>query len=71
MGDINSKKGSIKDISTALEQSAIPIKHLLIKRVLIDFSLTVKATTVIFISGRGSVVSTAKEGSFIYHLVKS
>ena len=36
--------------------------------VLIDFSLTVKAATLIFISGRGSAISSAKEGKsgFIY-----
>ena len=41
--------------------------------VLIDFSLTVKATTLIFISGRGSAISSAQEGKsdFIYNLVKS
>ena len=41
--------------------------------VLIDFSLTVKVATLIFISGRGSAISSAKEGKsdFIYHLVKS
>ena len=41
--------------------------------VLIDFSLTVKAATLIFISGRGSAISLAKEGKsgFIYNLVKS
>ena len=40
---------------------------------LIDFSLTVKAATLIFISGRGSAISSAKEGKsgFIYNLVKS
>ena len=32
------------------------------KCVLIDFSLTVKATTLIFISGRGSAILSAKEG---------
>ena len=39
--------------------------------VLIDFSLTVKAATLIFISGRGSAISSAKEGKsgFIYNLV--
>ena len=30
--------------------------------VLIDFSLTVKAATLIFISGRGSAISSAKQG---------
>ena len=41
--------------------------------VLIYFSLTVKAATFIFISGRGSAVLSAKEGKsgFIYNLVKS
>ena len=40
---------------------------------LIDFSLTVKAKTLIFISGRGSAISSAKEGKSgsIYNLVKS
>ena len=38
---------------------------------LIDFSLTVKVATLIFISGRGSAISSAKEGvsGFIYNLV--
>ena len=41
--------------------------------ILIDFSLTVKAATLIFISGRGFAISSAKEGKsgFIYNLVKS
>ena len=45
-----------------------PLTH-----VLIDISLTVKAPTLIFISGRGSAISSAKEekSSFIYNLVKS
>ena len=40
--------------------------------ILIDFSLTVKAATFIFISGRGLAISSAKEGKsgFIYNLVK-
>ena len=40
---------------------------------LLDISLTVKATTLIFISGCGSAISSAKEGKsgFIYNLVKS
>ena len=41
----------------------------------LDFSLTVKAATNIFISGRGSAISSAKEGKsgFVYtcNLVKS
>ena len=42
-------------------------------KILLDFSLTVKAATLIFISGRGSAISYAKEGKsgFIYNLVKS
>ena len=40
--------------------------------VLLDFSLTVKAATLIFISGCFSAISSAKEGKsgFIYNLVK-
>ena len=42
-------------------------------QVLLDFSLTVKAATLIFISGCGSAISSAKEGKsgLIYNLVKS
>ena len=40
--------------------------------VLIDFSLTIKAATLKFISGHGSAISSAKEGKSgsIYNLVK-
>ena len=40
--------------------------------VLLDLSLTVKAATLIFISGCVSAISSAKEGKsgFIYNLVK-
>ena len=40
---------------------------------LIDFSLTVKAVALIFISGRDSAISSAKQGisGYIYNLVKS
>ena len=43
------------------------------KYLLLDFSLTVKAAILIFISGCGSAISSAKEGKsgFIYNLVKS
>ena len=34
-----------------------------IKSVLLDFSLTVKAATLIFISGRGSTISSTKQGN--------
>ena len=42
-------------------------------RVLLDFSLTVKAVTLIFISWCVSAISSAKEGKsgFIYNLVKN
>ena len=41
--------------------------------VLLDFLLTVKAATLIFIPGCGWAISSAKEGKsgFIYNLVKS
>ena len=41
--------------------------------ILLDFSLTVKAATLIFISGRGSAISSTKEGKsgVFYNLVKS
>ena len=41
--------------------------------IFIDFLLTVKAATLIFIFGHGSAISSAKEGKsgFIYNLVKS
>ena len=49
------------------------IKTLGSSLVLLDFSLTVKAATLILISGYGSAISSAKEGKsgFIYNLVKS
>ena len=45
----------------------------LIIGILIDFSLTVKVATLILISGRDSVISSAMEGKsgFIYNSVKS
>ena len=41
--------------------------------VLIDFLLTVKAATLISISGRGSTISPAKQGKSgsVYNLVKN
>ena len=41
--------------------------------ILIDFSLTLKAATSIFISGRDSAISSAKQGKpgSIYDLVKN
>ena len=42
-------------------------------QLLLDFSLIVKAATLIFISGCGSAISSAKEGKSdsFYNLVKS
>ena len=42
--------------------SALVICYLEGMVVLLDFSLTVKAATLIFISGCGSAISSAKEG---------
>ena len=36
--------------------------------VLLDFSLTVRAVTLIFISGCGSAISSAKEGKSDFYL---
>ena len=43
-----------------------------ILQVLLDFSLSVKVATLIFINGCGWAISSAKEGKsgFIYNLVK-
>ena len=59
-------------LSVAVEQSFRSVKTAN-AHVLLDFSLTVKAATLIFISGCGSAISSAKEGKsgFIYSLVKS
>ena len=45
----------------------------LLTYILLDFSLTVKAAALIFISGCGSAISSAKEGKsgFVYNLVNS
>ena len=42
------------------------------KLILLNFLLSVKAVTLIFISGRGSAISSAKQGKSgsIYNLVK-
>ena len=39
--------------------------------VLIDFSLTGKTATLIFISGRGSAIASAKQGESGFNLVKN
>ena len=38
------------------------------KLLLLDFSLTVKAATLIFISGCGSAISSAKKGEIRFYL---
>ena len=47
--------------------------YLSLKLILIDFSLTVKAASLIFISGPGSAISSAKQmkSGSIYNLVKT
>ena len=54
-------------------RESVKKKNYMCMYILLDFLLTVKAATLIFISGCGSAISTAKEGksSFIYNLVKS
>ena len=56
----------------AKKYSELFYQQLYLQHVLIDFSLTVKAATLIFISGRGLAISSAKEGKSgsIYNLVK-
>ena len=53
-------------------KSRIVAQERQLHHVLIDFSLTVKAATLIFISGHGSAIPSAKEGEsgFIYNLAK-
>ena len=48
------------------------LKYFLSLQILLAFSLTVKAATLIFIFGRGSAISSAKEeeSGFIYNLVE-
>ena len=54
--------------TVAIASDAVDVKH-----ILLDFSLTVKAATLIFISGRGLAISSAKQGKsgFIYNVVMS
>ena len=51
---------------------SLPISKNVVHAVLIDFLLTVKAAPLICISGRGSAISSAKQGrsGSIYNLVK-
>ena len=55
------------------DSCAIDSMRQTIPLVLLDFSLTVKASTLIFISGCNSAISSAKKGKsgFVYSLVKS
>ena len=50
-----------------------PLSVTPIRIILLGFSLTVKAATLIFISGCGSVILSAKEGKsgFIYNLANT
>ena len=54
------------------KQIIVACNRIFNSNVLLDFSLTVKAATLIFISGCRSAISSAKEGKsgFIYNLVK-
>ena len=49
-------------------KGGVPFHHIVVN-ILIDFWLTVKAATLIFIPGRGSAISSTKEGKsdFIYN----
>ena len=66
-----SQKQEIYKIETCAIFNFTRLKTL--KMILLDFSITVKAATLIFISGRSSAISSAKQGNsgFIYNLVKS
>ena len=59
--------------SNALDQSPEFLTLETLLYVLIDFSLTVKAATLIFISGRSSAFSSAKQrkSGSIYNLAKN
>ena len=63
----------LSDLNTSLDGDVITAENSIYKYVSIDFSLTVKAATLIFISGRGSTISSAKQGKSdsIYNLVKT
>ena len=61
-----------------ISKYVFPVKRVLLRTinlqlVLIDFSLTVKAATLIFKPGRGSAISSAKQvkSCSIYNLVKN
>ena len=73
MKDIFKKKYFDKNRQTTQSMKSNPAFKEFNKQVLLHFSLTVKAATLIFISGCGLAISTAKEGKsgFIYNFVKS
>ena len=60
-------------LSGARNSEALSYLGYLVCTILLDFLLTAKVATLIFISGCGSAISSAKEGKsgFIYNLVKS
>ena len=64
---------NLKTFNEYPQQIFLWTKENIVIQVLLDFSLTVKAATLIFISGCGSAIPSAKEGKsgFIYSLVKS
>ena len=66
-----SKKVIIK-VTAIISKSCMQYRNISII-IYINISLTVKAASLIFISGCGSAISSAKEGKsgFIYNLVKS
>ena len=69
MGEKGYESSSEKTDDTRHLQKQLYARH---TSVLIDISLTVKAATLIFISGRGSAISSAKQGKSgsFYNLVK-
>ena len=76
--NVNFLNGSNKKVFACLNwfftsQSTHFLKHARTDDSIIDFSLTIKAATLIFISGCGSAISSAKEGKpcSIYNLVKN
>ena len=70
---LSGKQNLIADLMSLRPNNHEPNEGEVPRQVLIDFSLTVKAATLIFISGRGLAIPSAKEGKsgFIYNLVKS
>ena len=59
-----------RDNHSCVRNCVLFLLLLFVSNILLDFSLTVKAATLIFISGRGSATSSAQEGKsgFIYNL---